>query len=113
MVPLLRNLWNEKRNEIISSVIDSRGRLESVDREILADIMGSVFDRFEAVTTRLTHGNISEINGSSVAISDATRKELDSWFEFGDGLAHEGLSQIVGPDLDAGCVADVGNYYYL
>ena len=114
MVPLLRDFWNEKRAEIISSVKDTRIGCDGVDSELLADIMGSVFDRFEAETTRSTQGNIPEMNGSPETPSarEATWMKSDFRFDVGNSFDRQNLSQLALPDFDTGCAVDLGNFYY-
>lgn len=60
MVPLLRDLWNQNQAEIICGVIETRSGRSEVDIGLLAEIMGSVFDRFQAEATRPSPGNSTE-----------------------------------------------------
>ncbi|KKY37882.1 hypothetical protein UCDDA912_g02099 [Diaporthe ampelina] len=113
MLPLLRNLWNEKRAEIISGVIDTRGERD-VDSGLLADIMGSVFDRFQAEKTRPSPGSGTERTGSPEITSSqlTAQRESDFCFELEAPFGQHGLPQMGLPDFDTGCVVDMGNYYF-
>lgn len=112
MVPLLRDIWNSKKAEIISGVLDSRGRGDGVDSQLLADVMGSVFDRFEAETTRSSQGNVFEPIGSPgiASFQPAALKESDFLFDFGGTFEQQDWSQIDTPDFDTVRVVDLGNY---
>lgn len=114
MVPLLRDLWNEKRAEIISGVIDTRSGRGEVDRGLLADMMGSVFDRFQEETTRPSPGTSAERTGSpeTTPFQYIAQKESDFYFELEAPFNRQGLSQMSAPKFDAGCVVDFGNYYF-
>ncbi|KAL1852901.1 hypothetical protein Daus18300_011983 [Diaporthe australafricana] len=63
MIPLLRGVWNEKRTEILSGVLNVAS-LSSVDTRLLGSIMGSVFDRFEAEVTRSSGGGSNQVQWS-------------------------------------------------
>lgn len=116
MVPLLRNLWNEKSAEIISGVIDTRGEHNEVDSGLLAEIMGSVFDRFEAEKTRASQGTTSSVErtGSPEITSPqfTTQDSSDFCFEIEGPFGQHEFSQMVVPDFDTGCSVDLGNYYF-
>lgn len=114
MVPLLRNLWNEKSAEIISSVVDTRGERNEVNSGLLADIMGSVFDLFEAEKTRVSQGNSIERTGSqdNTSLQFASQESSDFCFELDPPFGQHELSQIGVPDFDTGCSVDLGKYYF-
>lgn len=114
MVPVLRDIWNSKKAEIISGVLDSRTRGNGVDSQVLADVMGSVFDRFEAETTRSLQGNLIETTASSDITSFQPKALEDSefCFDFGDPFDQQGLPQIDTPDFHTACGVDLSNYYY-
>ncbi|KAG6357420.1 hypothetical protein INS49_013297 [Diaporthe citri] len=114
MVPLLRNLWNEKSAEIISGVIDTRGERNEVDGALLAEIMGSVFDRFEAEKTRASQGSSIERTGSpgNTSLQFASQDSSDFCFELEAPFGQHEFSQMGVPDFDTGCSVDLGNYYF-
>lgn len=113
MVPLLRNLWNEKSAEIISGVMDTRGERNEVDSGLLADLMGSVFDRFEAEKSRPSPGGGTERIGSPEITSSqlTTQNDPDFCFELDTSFGQQDFSQMSVPDFDTGCVVDFGNFY--
>lgn len=114
MIPLLRDLWNEKRTEIISGVIDTRCERNQVDSGLLEDIMDSVFDRFEAEKTRASQGNSIERTGSpdNTSFQFATQESSDFSFQFEAPFGQHEFSQIDVADFDTGCSVDLGNYYF-
>lgn len=114
MVPLLRDIWNSKKAEIISGVLDGRTRGDGVDSQLLADVMGSVFDRFEAETTRPSQSNLVETAGCSEIASfpPTTLKDSDFCFDFGDTFDQQHLSQIDTPDFHTAYGVDLSDYYY-
>ncbi|KAI7778911.1 hypothetical protein LA080_001517 [Diaporthe eres] len=114
MVPLLRELWNEKSAEIISGVIDTRGERAEIDRGLLAGIMDSVFDRFEAEKARASQGNSVERTGSldDTSFQFASQESSDFCFELEPPFGHHGISHMVVPDIYTGCSVDLGNYYF-
>lgn len=114
MVPLLRDLWNEKSAEIISGVIDTRGERDKVDSGLLVDIMGSVFDRFEAEKTRASHGSSIERTGSPDIASRqfASQNSSDFCFELEAPFDQLEFPRMDIPDFDTGCSVDTGNYYF-
>lgn len=113
MVPLLRNLWNEKRAEIISGVIDSRGERNEVDSGLLADLMSSVFDRFEAEASRPSPGSGTERTGNpgTNSFQQTTQNDPDFCFELEAPFGQQKFSQIAVPDFDPVCAIDFGNFY--
>lgn len=114
MVPLLRDLWNEKQAEIISGVINTRSGRSEVDGRLLADIMGSVFDRFQEETARPSPGNSSEsADGLGItSFQHVGQQESGFCFEFDASFDGQELPQMGAPEFDAGCAVDFGNYYY-
>lgn len=114
MVPLLRDLWNEKQAEIISGVMDTRSGHSEVDRRLLAEIMGSVFDRFQEETARPSPGNSTEkADGLGItSFQHMAQKESGFCFELDASFDRQELLHMGAPDFDAGCAADFGNYYY-
>lgn len=114
MVPLLRDLWNEKQAEIISGVLDTRSGRSDVDSRLLADIMSSVFDRFQEETARPSPGNSTErIDGLGItSFQHMAQKESGFCFELDASFDRQELLHMGAPDFDAGCAADFGNYYY-
>lgn len=114
MIPLLRDIWDSKKAEIISGVLDSRSRCDGVDSQLLADVMGSVFDRFEAETTRSSQGNLIETLGKSEipSFQSTTLTDSDFCFDFVDILDQTGLPQIYRPDLHTTCGVDLTNNCY-
>lgn len=113
-VPLLRDIWNSKKAEIISGVLDSRGTGDGVDSHLLAAVMSSVFDRFEAETTRSSQGNlIGTLHKSEIASFQPTElKDSDFYIDFGDIFDQEELPlpQIYRPDLHTACGVDPRNH---
>lgn len=114
MVPLLRDLWNEKSAEIISDVINTRGERNEVDSGLLIDIMGSVFDRFEAEKTRASQGNSIERTGSPdiASLQFASQNSSDFCFDLDASFGQDEFSQMVVPDFDTGRSINLGNYYF-
>lgn len=114
MVPLLRDLWNEKQAEIISGVINTRRGRSEVDGRLLADIMGSIFDRFQEETARPSPGSSSESDDGLGIISfqHMGQQESGICFEFNASFDGQELPQMGAPEFDAGCAVDFGNYYY-
>lgn len=112
MVPLLRNLWNEKRNEIISDVIETRNE-RNIDSGLLAEIMGSVFDRFEAEKTRPLPLSGTERTGSPDINSFQlpSQSDADFGFDLEAPFDQQEFSQMAVSDFDTGCAVDMGNYY--
>lgn len=117
VVPLLRDLWNEKQAEIISGVMESMGGRAVVEGDLLREIMRSVFDRFEAETIRSTQGRNTELPAIRTEWLEHTRRansgfnraELCS--DFPVAFKEQELSQMGVLDFDLGCVVDMENYY--
>lgn len=113
MVPLLRDLWNKRRMEIISDVIDSRSGRDGIDNQLLADVMSSVFDRFEAETTRSCQVTSTEGTGSPAfrSLPYATQ-DSDFSFEIESSFDQHGLQHMAVPNFDTGCAIDLDTYYF-
>lgn len=113
MIPLLRDLWNEKSAEIISGVIETRGGRDEVDSGLLADIMNSVFDRFLTEKTLPSRGNSIGRAGSPgiTTFQLAAQHESDFCFELEAPFGQQEFSQMSMPDFDTGCAVDYGNYF--
>lgn len=119
IVPLLREIWNEKKAAIISGVIETRGRPTAVDDNFIADIMGSVFDSFEAETARSSHGSNTERSETQIQqLQDTTNLDsgfggAESCFEFAVPIQEQGIPQIDLLDFNLGCTVDNEDYYSL
>ncbi|KAG8162726.1 hypothetical protein KVR01_007204 [Diaporthe batatas] len=100
MVPLLRDLWNDKKSEIISGVMEARDGPAVVDVGLIANIMSSVFDRFEAETARSSQGCHTEWPEARIgspqhsAKIDSGLRGAESGFNFEDPFETQYLSQI-------------------
>ncbi|KUI62536.1 hypothetical protein VP1G_09672 [Cytospora mali] len=74
MVPLLRNLWINKKNHILDRVLDNNGH-GKVDRSKLNDIMTSLLDCLEAETSRSLAGYASRLDAKATKFDSDTDQQ--------------------------------------
>jgi hypothetical protein len=113
VVSLLRSFWNERKAEIISRELGTKKGCEGVNGDMVADIMGSVFDRFEAETSRSTEGGITEkASPETPSAPEVTTVKPDFRFDFEGIFNQQNIAHLTVPGFEDGCAVDFGNYYY-
>lgn len=118
MIPMLRDLWDKKKAEIISGVMKARAGPATVDGDLIFDVMGFVFDRFEAETHHSSQASNTEPHeagaGSLQQMTkfDSQFSGAEPCFEFTGAFEEPDLTHIGILDLDFGCAMDRGNHCF-